>query len=166
MTYDLTITAPSIALALGGLIAGVGLLVNFLQLRRNWRVQKAQFLASITKDLFEDNDLRRFFYEIDYEKFHFDEENLGAFKGSDSERHLDALLYRYNLIGRLVRMGVLDFNETEFLFFEIGQVFKNTDVAKYLRWLDIEYGKHGSIGQSTRKRPYDDARWLVERQSQ
>ena len=124
--------------------------------------KKHNFLANITNDLFDDTDLRKFFYEIDYEKFSFSEGKLDEFKGSDQERHLDALLYRYNLLGRLVRMKVLRRTEIEFMFFEMTQVFKNAEVSKYLSWLEREYVQYGGIGKNTRKRPYDDARWLIE----
>lgn len=165
MKIDPTITTGSILLAIGLLITGTGLLLNFLQLLRSWRVQKAQFLSNITKDLFDEGDLRRFFYKIDYEKFVFDPEALDSFKGSDNERYLDSLLYRYNHLGSLVRMKILEIGEIEFLIFEIVQVFKNKEVDKYISWLESEYKKHGSIGSNSRKRPYDDARWLIERLS-
>ncbi len=159
---DLTINTRDIVLSIGLLLTVVGLCANFVQLRRNWRVQKAQFLTNITNDLFDDNDLRKFFYKIDYDKFQFSETRLRKFKGSDDERHLDALLYRYNLLGRLVRMKLLDIKEIEFLIFEIAQVFKNTQVLKYIQWLETEYQKHGTLGTNQRTRPYDDARWLIE----
>lgn len=162
VAFDPTITISSIFLGIGLLITAATLFLNFIQLRRSWRVQKAQFLANITNDLFDDTDLRKFFYSIDYEKFTFSEIELDEFKGSDQERHLDALLYRYNLLGRLVRMNVLKKSELEFLFFEMIQVFKNPEVSKYIHWLEQEYSLYGSIGNNRRKRPYDDARWLIE----
>ena len=94
MKFDPTITVASIVIGVGLLFTVATLLLNFVQLRRNWRVQKAQFLANITNDLFDDTDLRKFYYAIDYEKFNFAESKLDEFKGSDQERYLDALLYR------------------------------------------------------------------------
>lgn len=163
MNFDPTITIGNIVLAVGLFITAIGLWINFIQLRRGWRVQKAQFLTSITNDLFNDSDLRKFFYEIDYEKFTFSEENLEHFKGSDQERYLDSLLYRYNLLGRLVRMGLLNVNEIEFLIFEMAQIFKNPEVSNYISWLEKEYGQYGKIGSNHRARPYDDARWLIDK---
>lgn len=132
MRFDPTITINAVVLGIGLILTAATLLLNFVQLRRNWRVQKAQFLANITNDLFDDTELRKFFYAIDYEKFSFSEAKIEEFKGSDNERHLDALLYRYNLLGRLVRMNILQRSEIEFILFEMAQVFKNSEVAKYV----------------------------------
>lgn len=148
-----------VALAVAIISAGVAILT----LRRNSRVQKAQFVANLTRDFFQDSDLRRFFYRIDYERFRFDSKEVAEFKGSEDERHLDALLYQYNMVGRLVRVGVISPEDVEFLLFEIVQVFKNADVKRYIAWLDTEFEKFGDYGSSQRRRPVDDVRWFLEK---
>jgi len=148
-----------IATIVAALVAAIGATVAVIQLRRNFRVTKAQFVASTAKDFFDDSELRKFFYQIDYEKFSFD---LGSFKGSDEERRLDALLYRYNHIAGLVRIKILTTRDIEFILFELAQVFKNSEVRKYIQWLDSEFVKHGAIGTNVRRRPLDDARWLFD----
>lgn len=143
-------------------VAMTGAVVAVLTLLRNSRVQKAQFIANLTKDFFQDSDLRKFFYKIDYEKFRFDSTKLAEFKGSEDERHLDLLLYQYNMVGRLVRLRVVSQEDVEFLLFEMVQVFNNAEVKKYIAWLDTEFEKFGGYGFSQRRRPADDARWLLE----
>src|SRR4029077_11344632 len=73
-------------------VAMTSAVVAVLTLLRNSRVQKAQFIANLTKDFFQESELRKFFYKIDYEKFYFDPTKVAEFKGSEDERHLDALL--------------------------------------------------------------------------
>ena len=163
---DILIRIKDGLIVLGPFVTALGLFLTFIQLRRNWRVQKAQFLSTINKDFFEDSDFRKFFYKIDYREFKFDEKKIDIFQGSDDERHLDALLYQYNLLGQLVRMKLLKIEELEFIAFEIVRIFDNDDVKKYLAWLDKEYEQFGNIGKSRRKRSFDNARWLVGKLSE
>jgi hypothetical protein len=150
--------ATIIALLVGSVSAAVAVLT----LRRNSRVQKAEFVASLAKDFYDDSDLRKFYYKIDYEEFKFDLDKLDSFKGSEDERRLDALLFRYNMVGRLVRLRTISISDIEFMIFELVQVFKNAEVAKYISWLSDEYEKHGTYGTNKRLRPLDDAKWLLE----
>lgn len=161
MRVDISVLRDFVAV-LALVVAMTGAVVAVLTLLRNSRVQKAQFIANLTKDFFQDSDLRKFFYKIDYERFRFDPANVAEFKGSEDERYLDALLYQYNMVGRLVRLGVVSQEDMEFLLFEMVQVFKNADVKKYIAWLEGEFEKFGGYGGSQRRRPADDARWLLE----
>jgi hypothetical protein len=161
MSTDISVLRDFVAV-IALVVAMVGAVVAVVTLIRNSRVQKAQFIANLVKDLFQDGDLRKFYYKVDYEKFHFDPEKVSDFKESEDERHLDALLYHYNTVGRLVRLGVISQDDVEFLLFEIVQVFKNSEVEKYIAWLDSEFKKFGAYGYSQRRRPVDDARWLLE----
>src|SRR5215210_7254383 len=105
MSADISVLRDFVAV-LALVVAMTSAVVAVLTLRRNSRVQKAQFIANLSRDFFQDSDLRKFFYKIDYEKFRFDPTTVAEFKGSEDERHLDALLYQYNMVGRLVRLGV------------------------------------------------------------
>jgi hypothetical protein len=161
LSVDISILRDFVAV-LALVVAMTSAVVAVLTLLRNSRVQKAQFIANLTKDFFQDSDLRKFFYKVDYEKFRFDPTKVAEFKGSEDERHLDALLYQYNMVGRLVRLGVISQEDVEFLLFEMVQVFKNTEIQKYITWLETEFEKFGGYGFSQRRRPADDARWLLE----
>ena len=92
-----------------------------------------------------------------------DEKKIDKFKGSDEERWLDAILYRYDVIGRMVRTNTIPLNDIEYVLFEIIQVYKNKDVINYLKWLDGEFAIHGKLGKNKRKRAHDDFRWLAEK---
>jgi hypothetical protein len=149
-----------VATMLALVVGSVSAVVAVLALRLNSRVQKAQFVTNLTNDFFGDSDLQRFYYKVDYERFLFD---VAQFKGSEDERHLQALLYRYNMVGRLVRLGAIAVTDVEFLVFELVQVFKNSEVRRYLAWLNDEYEEYGGYGKNKRRRPFDDACWLLER---
>lgn len=122
--------------------------------------QKIISQNDLIKDLFNDSESRKFYYDIDYGKFVFkDEKNfLEKFKGSDDERRLDSLLYKYNYVGRLVNTGYLDINDIDFLVFPMLQVFNNENVQNYLEWLDKENVRWGNENF----RRHGDYRWLME----
>ncbi|MFX0556939.1 hypothetical protein ACOCEA_09075 [Maribacter sp. CXY002] len=134
-------------------------------MKESSRVNRVRFIYDLTNDLFADDKIREFFYKIDYEKFEFefDDKKIEKFKGSDEERWLDTILYRYDVIGRMVRTETMPLKDIEYILFEIIQVYKNKDVRNYLKWLDGEFDTHGKLGKSKRKRAHDDFRWLAEK---
>jgi hypothetical protein len=158
------VNPSEVATTVAATAAAIGVVVAAVQFWRNARVQQAQFVSNLIRDHFEREELRRFFYRVDYEEFEFSKEDLAGFKGSDDERLLDELLYKYNHVAQLVRLGVIALSDIEFIMFEMIQIFKNTAVIEYISWLDGEYAKHGGYGGSLRRRPFDNARWLLEQQ--
>lgn len=161
MAIDLTI-ARDAATTVAVFVTAASAVFAALTYYRSSRVQSAQFVANLSRDLLATAELRQFYFHIDYEKFRFDSSAIAAFKGSDDERRLVALLYQYNMIGRLIQMGVVSYDDIDFLVFEVIQVLSNTQVQNYLAWLDAEFSKHGRIGPNARKRPFHDARWILD----
>lgn len=159
MKFNPEFNLSQLILFLGFVATTIGLFLTIRQMRRGAKVQRLDFLFRITNDLFTNSDFREFFYKIDYEQFTFDVARIDDFKHSPAERHLDALLYRYDLLARLVRSRVLNVSDIEFVAFEVVQVLKNVHVRKYLSWLELEFSKHSPI----KTRPHDDAQWLYEK---
>ena len=124
------------------------------------RDQKMKSQGDLIKDLFDDSEIRKFYYRIDYNQFEFntDDSFLEKFKGGDDERRLDSLLFKYNYIGKLVRNKYLEIDDINFLIFPMLQVYNNSSVQKYLQWLDSENLKWGD-SQYTR---HGDFRWLMQ----
>ena len=156
------VTLGNLISVLGFIATAIGLFLAIKQMRRNLKIQKSNVILKITDELFQDNEQRQFFYKIDYEKFEFNLDKLESFKGSDDERRLDSLLYKYDAISKLIRMALIDVEDIEFLLFEIVQVMHNKEVKKYIKWLDGEFEEHGVVKNNKRKRPHDDVRWLIE----
>ena len=159
MTFDPTFSIGHVIIACGFIATTIGLLMNALQLRRTTKVQRLDYLYRITHDLFADQDFRRFFYQLDYGRFKFDAE---SFRESDEELHLDRLLYTYDLVGRLIRNGVVELTDISNVSFEISQISSNPEVRLYLEWLETEYETHGKNSKPLRSRPFDNAQWLFE----
>ena len=115
-------------------------------------------MLDITERYFSNEEVRKFYYKLDYNQFDWTEK---TFVGSDEERWLDHLVYTFDLVGQLVRMGAVTKKEVEILAFQASRVLNNVSVKKYLRWLDGEYKSEGRPTPA-----HADARYLVETLSQ
>src|SRR4051794_30752160 len=113
MNFDWTVNIGTVVTAVGFAATVIGLILTAKQMARNGKTQRAQFILSVINNLFSDNEERKFFYKVDYEQFQFSRssEGLKVFKGSDDERHLDSLLYRYDSIGHMVRMKIIEMSD-------------------------------------------------------
>ena len=65
MNFDLTLNIGHVISLIGFIATATGLFIAVFQMKRNFKVQRAEFIRSITAELFDDSDLRKFFYEID-----------------------------------------------------------------------------------------------------
>ena len=127
------------------------------ELERNILVTKAQFIMDITERYFQNDDVRKFYYKLDYGNWKFDAKN---FEESDEERWLDHLLYTFDVIGQLVKIGTITIEDIEILAFQADRVLENEEVKKYLDWLDADY-----LRQGIRKKARHHARFLVDEYS-
>jgi hypothetical protein len=154
-------SGSSISIAdIGGLIGlsltVFGLIFAGVQLRQNNIARRAEILLSIIDRYFSNQDERSFFYKLDYGQFVFDPKNFG--KGNAEETMLDSILYNLDVVGRMLRLGAISQEEVKVLVFEVHRIMMNSEVQKYLKWLESEY-EH--IGLDTV--PFQDARYLSER---
>jgi len=148
------ITIGDILTAIGIIVATIGLVFAGLQLRQNTLVQRAQFLLNITERYFADSDVRSLYYKLDSYEFVL---NLDSFIGSTEERLLDQLLYNFDIIGRMVKMGAVTISEVQILAYQASRVLNNPEVQKYLEWLDATYYREGIPSL-----PHKDAKFLVK----
>lgn len=152
-TWNPDIRIGDVLTLFGFTLTAISLFFAGVSLRRNAKVQRAQFLLNITDRYFSDSDVRKFFYRLNYNQFEFD---LQKFLDSDEERWLDSLLYTFDIIGRVVRMGVLTIKEVEIIAFQASRVLENPEVKKYLDWLDKDYQA------IVARKAHQDARSLAE----
>jgi len=133
----------------------LGLTFTARQLRNGVRVQRAQFLLQTTERYFKDADVRKLYYDIDYGAFELrfvnDEprefrrngQDFRPLFGSDEERLLDALLYTFDVIARVVELGAMSEGDSRVFAFQAARVFRDKYVAAYLQWLDRERARFG-----------------------
>lgn len=135
-------------------LTATGLLFAGMQLRRNTKAHRAQFLLEVSARYFSDDNIRRFSQKLDWQEFTFLQDK---FPGSEEELRLDNLLYMFDIIGCMVRLSTLTVSEARIMAYQASRVLRNPEVSKYLTWLESVYAEEG-IGV----RPHDDARYLVE----
>ena len=146
---------------LGNVLTGIGFLLTFvtvlfagLTLRKTVRVQRADFLLKLTERYFKSEEVRDFYYQLDWDKWTFSPDQ---FTSSKEERLLDSLLYSFDEIGQVLRLGVLDKNQARIFAFQASRVLGNEQVKKYLLMLDADYRVEGL------KEAHPDARHLVNK---
>jgi hypothetical protein len=121
----------------------IGLLFTYKQLRivkanslENSRATKARFVLELNKWFNEEAAEKSFFYRLDYSLssngFRFDPK---TFPHSDDERHLDAILYKLNHVGALLKAGVIGIHDLGWVKFIAAATFRNKEVLSYLEWL-------------------------------
>jgi hypothetical protein len=110
----------------------IGLVFAALQVRKNTQIQRARFLVDLANRDLDKDGAWALFFKI--EGGHFAISSMESFDESREAVALDALLYHFELVGRLVKMGVLSLAEAEFYKYEINTVLKNAQVLGYLEW--------------------------------
>ncbi|HEU0054366.1 MAG TPA: hypothetical protein VFQ39_14360, partial [Longimicrobium sp.] len=71
-------------------------------------------------------------------------------------RWLDQLIYTFDLIGQVLRMKAVTANEVQIFAFQASRVLRNSEVRKYLEWLDREYERENRPTPA-----HADARYLA-----
>lgn len=119
------------------LLTFVGLIFNYVQMRKGWRQKRAEFLITLAREYLLDPDLIELYYLIDYEKFKFDEGMLQT----DREKKLDKLLYIYENIARMYVMDNINKSDIKYFAYRFIRVYQNAEVKKYVAFLNEWYGK-------------------------
>ena len=153
ITWDPTINAGHVLTALGFLFTGGALIVSARSLRRTAMVQRGEFLLELTERYFKDDAVRAFYYQVDWGSWTFSD---AAFPHSEAERLLDRLLYSFDEIGQVLRIGAITRDEAGVFAFQASRVLRNDEVAAYLAMLDKDYRAEGL------DRAHAGARYLVE----
>ena len=116
----------------GHLLVLVGIAVAVWQLRVQTKSQGAVFLIDLLKVIYENEQLQRAFYNIEYNKFVYN----NNFHQNHNERVLDSLLFHLNLICSLFEKRVITAKEFAHFQYIIERVLENDEIHKYLDWLE------------------------------
>jgi hypothetical protein len=148
-----------VSLMLNSVIGIVGIFLTFLtvafagyELNRARRDSQSRFLFDINAWLISDEEARKFYYRLDYERWQFDP---NTFRLSDEERALDKLLYTLNTIQHLIESKHIPAQKLDYLQLDAAQILNNPEVQKYFAWLDTEFPDHV-------ERPYAAARRMAK----
>ncbi len=141
MVWNPEVTMGNVILASLLLLTFVGLVMNYFQMRKTITQKRAEFLITLARDYLLDPDLIELYYQIDYEKFEFDEGMLQT----DCEKKLDKLLYVYENIARMYVMDNINKNDIKYFAYRFIRVYQNPEVKKYVAFLNEWYGKKLSV---------------------
>ncbi len=103
---------------------------------------RARFAFDINQAFFESDRERELFYSIEHDQFRFDP---NTFARSRDEQDLDRILYRLSLVGKLLRDGVLNIQDIQFMKYIARSVLTNSEVLSYLSWLKNVEPHHASF---------------------
>jgi hypothetical protein len=119
------------------LLTFVGLALNYVQMCKSWRQKRAEFLITLAREYVLDPDLAELYYQIDYEKFRYDENILDT----DQEKKLDKLLYMYENIARMYVMANINKADIKYFAYRFIRVYQSEEVKKYVAFLNSWYGE-------------------------
>ena len=127
--------------AVGGMaLAATSLFIASRSLQLASRTNKAKFVFDLTDQFLKEPSLKAFWYRIDYDRgdkaWRFD---LGTFRHSEEERLLDVLIYKFQVIGHMLRSGAVDPRDMSGLYTTCRQLFHNANVRDYVRFVQIDF---------------------------
>ncbi len=128
------------------ILALIGLLFTYRQIKENFKTQKATFFKDLYSIMYTDTSIAKAFYALEYGKFKYD----NNFHGSDSEGEIDRLLSFANLVCDLYFQQILTEREMRFFKYRFLRIFTNTDIQNYLKFLTPFYS-----GVDSGTKPYN-----------
>ncbi len=135
-------------------LTALGVILAFKELRRGILFQRANLMMEFTNKFYGNECISNAFYAIEWDLLRYPE-FLG--RGEELERCVDYLLVYLDVVGELVKRGVVKARDTSLLWYEAWRVYMSKEIQKYLAFLDKWYSDQG-----IERRPFDGFRWLVE----
>jgi hypothetical protein len=111
--------------------AVVGAILVIMQIRSSNKTQRTVFLKDLYSTLYSDPEMRQAFYEIEYERFKYDD----AFHDSPAEGRIDRFLGFLDMVCYLHSQGFLSLAEMEFFRYEMLRTYQNPEVRRYMAFL-------------------------------
>jgi hypothetical protein len=124
----------------------IGILFTYMQVKQNNKVNRAMFLKEFYTTMFTDEDIRKVWYMVEYNRFIYegtDETRDECFHESELEKATDRLLTFVDLLCSLHARNVISDDEMGFFKYEIRQMYTNEDLDRYLRHVQASYKKIG-----------------------
>jgi hypothetical protein len=142
------------------LIASVSLLVSARSFRKTSRAQQVKSLFDVVNQHFSSAAVLKLFDKLDMNK---NNPHVYKFPGSYNPGDTDTatpskLLYAFDVVGRMLRLGILTRKDVNLIAFRVYRTLKNEEVEKFLQYLDGDYKQF-----SPDFRAHDDARYLFEK---
>jgi hypothetical protein len=118
----------------------IGIYYTNLQMRSNYKTQKAIFFKDLYSTMYSDPEIIQIFYKIEYDKFIYSSD----FHKSDDEKRLDRLLSFLDLICNLYEQKIITDHEMESFRYRIRRVYINYNIQSYLVFLENFFPQTGA----------------------
>jgi len=119
--------------------AVVGLFLTFRQSRTANRQKSIEYILNLVQHHAGRKEMLDAYYAIEYGQFTYD----ASFHNSPLEKEIDALLGYYDTVARVYRAGQLRIRDLEFMAYAFVVIYRNTEIRKYLEFLDGLYMRKG-----------------------
>jgi len=110
--------------------------VAIVALRQNARTNRSKFILDLTGFALTDSSTRDFWYKLDYDDWIFE---LSTFRKSDEEKHIDSMLYKFSVIGQLLRNSSVKASDLNNIYPIVRQFFSNVQIREYLRFNMMDF---------------------------
>jgi hypothetical protein len=138
LQFQKTISIADIINALLLLAAVIGIFLTYRQTRHTYRTQKATFFKDLYSIMFSDPNIRKAYYQIEYDNFIYD----SSFHGSKNEQRIDRLLSFADLVCYLYGQKMLTEYEMSFFKYEFVRMYTDKNMQEYLTFLKNFYGEN------------------------
>jgi len=125
---------------LSAFFAGTGLLINACQSSRSDAQSRSAFVAKWLERFADDKEMREIYYEIEYNKFTYNQE---TFHGSDDEKRIDKLLMHLANAALAQQGGLLRGKDLIPLQYIALRVLNNANIKEYLEFVLTVAGRPG-----------------------
>lgn len=129
--FQKTISIADIINVLLLLAAVIGIFLTYRQTRHTYKTQKATFFKDLYSIMFSDPDIRKAYYQIEYDRFVYD----SSFHGSKNEQRIDRLLNFADLVCYLHGQNMLTEYEMSFFKYEFIRMYTDKNMQGYLKFL-------------------------------
>jgi hypothetical protein len=126
-----TISIADIINAFLLLAAVAGIFLTYRQIQQTYKTQKAAFFKDLYSMMFSDLDIRKAYYQIEYDNFAYD----SSFHGSKNEQRIDRLLSFADLVCYLYDQKMLTEHEMDFFKYEFIRIYRDKGIQDYLKFI-------------------------------
>jgi hypothetical protein len=133
--FQTTLSIADVINAFLLLAAVIGIFLTYRQIQHTYKTQKANFFKDLYSMMFSDLDIRKAYYQIEYDEFIYD----SSFHGSENEQRIDRLLSFADLVCYLYDQKMLTEHEMSFFKYEFVRIYTDEGIQGYLNFIKEFY---------------------------
>ncbi|MCB9363033.1 MAG: hypothetical protein H6587_00545 [Flavobacteriales bacterium] len=120
------------------LIAIIGIYIVVQKMQKSTAIKQSEYFKELYYKVFEDDDLKRIFLDIDYGNI------TDARTNRETEEKIDKLLAQYNVICYFYDKGLISESEIRLFNYRFKRVYQSEVIKAYLKFLTEFYKKNNT----------------------